>query len=483
MIEGGIASELHRQGQGGKRIDSHIVRLSQDGSSVTKSPRILLVETNNWPSAPRLAIALHQAGFVVDAVFPVGHLLAKTKVLARSFAYHISASRTIAEAIKISGPALIIPCDDGAALSLHRMHDRALISKTRSDRSTAQKIAESLGNPANFALYERRSALVLFAAEQGIPVPETHVVENADDLRSRLSSAAFPVVLKVDGTSGGRGVRILRGVEDATRIYYQLLRSPSWSQAFKRSAKGLHPRPLVARFGRVKPTITLQRYVAGRPANRAVACWRGEILAGLSVEALSIYKDTGPATVVRPIKHQQMEQTSRELVRKLGISGLCGFDFMIDEATQRALLIEMNARATQPCHLALGAAEDLLGALFSKLTGQRRRSLSPFPRAEGIVMFPQAWVDDPQSEFIRSGYHDVPWEEPDLVRACINLSTKAYWPLPAALVTHIARLLKHPFGQRQGRISAAANSSPVRVPMPLVPPAGAQYPNERSLQD
>jgi hypothetical protein len=460
-----------------------MVTLSQHRGSVTNGKRILLVETNNWPSSARLAIALHQAGFVVDAVFPVGHLLGKTKAVARSFAYHISAARAIAKAINKSDPELIIPCDDGAAFDLHRLCHRALESGTRSDRSIAERVVESLGAPANFALYERRSALVQFAAQNGIQVPETHVIEGADDLQARLSSASFPVVLKVDGTSGGLGVRILRGVEDATKIYYQLLRSPSWSKAFRRSVKGLHPRPLMARFRRVKPAITLQQYIDGRPANRAVACWRGEILAGLSVEALSIYKDTGPATVVRPIQHEQMEQTSKQLVGKLGISGLCGFDFMIDETSKQAFLIEMNARATQICHLASGPTEDMVGALFYKLTGQFRRGALRVPRGEDIAMFPQAWVDDPQSEFIRSGYHDVPWEEPDLVRACLKLSNKVYWPVPAALVTHIARAFKDPFGRQQRRISAAENCFGVRRVIPRVSAAGAQYRNEKSLQD
>src|SRR5260370_10776429 len=31
---------------------------------------------------------------------------------------------------------------------------------------------------------------------------------------------------------------------------------------------------------------------------------------------------------------------------------------------------------------------------------------------------------DPASSFIQSGYHDVPWEEPELVRACIQKALK-----------------------------------------------------------
>jgi hypothetical protein len=33
-----------------------------------------------------------------------------------------------------------------------------------------------------------------------------------------------------------------------------------------------------------------------------------------------------------------------------------------------------------------------------------------------IVLFPGEWTRNPESTFLRSAYHDVPWEEPELVR-------------------------------------------------------------------
>jgi hypothetical protein len=37
-----------------------------------------------------------------------------------------------------------------------------------------------------------------------------------------------------------------------------------------------------------------------------------------------------------------------------------------------------------------------------------------------ITLFPQEWMRDPASPFLTSGYHDVPWEEPELLRACVR---------------------------------------------------------------
>jgi hypothetical protein len=53
---------------------------------------------------------------------------------------------------------------------------------------------------------------------------------------------------------------------------------------------------------------------------------------------------------------------------------------------------------------------------------------------ETIALFPQEWNRDPASSLIRSAYHDVPWDSPTLVRACISepsalrrVLTPSYW--------------------------------------------------------
>ena len=51
----------------------------------------------------------------------------------------------------------------------------------------------------------------------------------------------------------------------------------------------------------------------------------------------------------------QMKAAARAIVRHLGLSGMCGFDFVLD-ATGAAHLIEINPRATQVNHLRLGPA-------------------------------------------------------------------------------------------------------------------------------
>ncbi len=37
-----------------------------------------------------------------------------------------------------------------------------------------------------------------------------------------------------------------------------------------------------------------------------------------------------------------------------------------------------------------------------------------------IAFFPQEWLRDPASPFLRSGHHDVPWEESEFIRECVR---------------------------------------------------------------
>jgi hypothetical protein len=101
---------------------------------------------------------------------------------------------------------------------------------------------------------------------------------------------------------------------------------------------------------------------------------------------------------------------------------LFGFDFIIEEQTGYSYLIEMNPRATQIGHLSLGAGHDLPASLRSVLS---REVVAERPREtdkELIAFFPQEWLRDPRSEFLKTAYHDVPWDEPDLIRVCLRES-------------------------------------------------------------
>ncbi|HTA24106.1 MAG TPA: ATP-grasp domain-containing protein [Terriglobales bacterium] len=269
-----------------------------------------------------------------------------------------------------------------------------------------------------------RSAFMQLAEQSGVRVAQTQVIATAGELRRWISRVGLPTVLKADGTSGGDGVRIVHTLEDAEQALRDLQAPPLLARAAKRALVDQDQTLLWPSLLRRRSLVNAQAFVSGSEATSTVACWKGKILASLHFEVLKKADSAGHATVVRLIENADMSKAAEIMVRRLNLSGLLGFDFILEADTGHAYLLEINPRATQVGHLTLGHGRDLPAALYSAVSGE---SLQPAPIVtdrDTIALFPQEWIRDPGSEFLRSAYHDVPWEEPELVRACVQAGRK-----------------------------------------------------------
>ena len=139
-------------------------------------------------------------------------------------------------------------------------------------------------------------------------------------------------------------------------------------------------------------------------------------IASVSAESVATVSATGPSTVARIIQNEEIVEAAKRIVKALGLSGMIGFDFMIEAATGNAYLIEMNPRNTPICALRLGAGRDLAEALVARLSARPVRERPPRTEHDIVAFFPDTWQEDPKSQFLHTGFHDVPWEYPDLVR-------------------------------------------------------------------
>jgi hypothetical protein len=164
------------------------------------------------------------------------------------------------------------------------------------------------------------------------------------------------------------------------------------------------------------PGVILQEFIHGRPATSLVVCWRGEILAQINAEVLCAQGEAGASTIVQVVDRPEMDLAAKRLVRRLGISGFCGFDFMIEASTGSAFLIEMNPRNTQLGHLNLGHRRDLTAALYARVTETPIRQHQVTTDCDVIAFFPQAEYFHPTSAHLRSAHLDVPYEDPALFR-------------------------------------------------------------------
>jgi Carbamoyl-phosphate synthase L chain, ATP binding domain len=380
--------------------------------SNSNAKKALVVATEMWPLAARISIALSHAGFRVAAVAASGGLTHKTKTIEKHYRYsRWSGANSIERAIESWCPDLLFPADDQATTHLHYLHHRAS-GRGNEGRPLKKIIEQSLGDPTNFVIAREKSKFIRCAQAAGARCPSTIPLAHDRTVESDFGGLDFPILVKADGTHGGTGVRLTKTADDVRDAVKKL--SKRWRMPF---------RDLFNRQTFSPQTICLQQYIKGRPANRALVCWQGEVLAGISVEVVHSQSEFGPASVVRVIDAPEMVAVTAKLVKSLKLSGFIGFDFIID-AAERLWLLEMNARATPSSCMSVNGT-DLAAAIFSRLTRKTKRtSTSAKASNETIVLFPQELIRAPHSPYLDPSSPDyrldVPWHEPRLVRSCIS---------------------------------------------------------------
>ena len=380
----------------------------------------LIVATNWWPISARLAMRFLAHGCEVVALCPRGHVLCQLTGIRSVRTYSgLNSLAALESAIRSSSPTIVIPCDDRAVWQLHELH--------RQLPDLRDLIARSLGDSAHFATIRSRAQLLEVAARSGIRVPETRRISTGNDITDWFSKVPGTGVLKMDGTWGGSGVSVVRTEGEAQSAWRKFAspekRGSRWKTRWMEWL--VYSDPLAfwddPEFGGRE--ILLQRYVAGRPANAMLACWRGKLLGMVNVEVLCTEQatETAPSAVVRLIDHPEMAHAGEVLCTTLGLSGFHGLDFILEQGSNRAQLIELNARCTRLGHLRLPRQDDL-AALLARHIG----AMLPDTDAEAIVdheivaFFPQALSVNPDSPYLREYYIDAPWSEPQLIAALLR---------------------------------------------------------------
>ncbi len=311
-------------------------------------------------------------------------------------------------------PDMVIPCDERTVRDLH-----AIWRETKR-HSIKALVTKSTARAENFPAITSRAELLALARRNGVRVPASMALPGLKDLGRWQSENSAPFVLKADGSWAGFGVRIISNSATAESAFLEMTRPASGRLAFRELFLEGNAFYIRSWLRRERPVMSVQHYVDGWPANIGVACWQGEVLAAVCAESVATTSATGPSTVARIIHNAEMIEAAKRLVRVLGLSGMIGFDFMIEAATGAAYLIEMNPRNTPICALRLGPGRDLAEALVARLVSRPVRERPPRTERDVVAFFPDTWQEDPSSHFLRTAFHDVPWEEPELVRVLMR---------------------------------------------------------------
>ena len=139
--------------------------------------------------------------------------------------------------------------------------------------------------------------MLRLATELDISAPVTVVVQSAGDVAFALERTLLPATIKADQSFGGLGVRLVWTPDEATTGLAASAKPSSLTAASRDHLREgwLSPYQLRKRFQ--APRVSVQAGIAGRPANRAVICENGKVIAGVTVRVLKTMEEHGLATV------------------------------------------------------------------------------------------------------------------------------------------------------------------------------------------
>lgn len=373
-------------------------------------------------------MAFVAAGCRVEMVCPSNHPVLLTRgVSVRHSLRALAPITSLHAAIRKAEPDLVVPTDETATSYLYRLYEEAPEIDQESTVVVRSLLRRSLGHPSNFSLYSSRTSFLEVAQAEGIPTVPTQDIPDRMALDRWLSSNSLPAVLKADETSGGEGVKIVCTRREAIRAWRKLRAPLGVARVIKKTSSEHDPHHIIPWITRRRRTVSIQPFITGQDSNVAAACWKGELLGAISMDVLRTWRPKGPAALVELSQDDQMIKAARAMVQRLNLSGLCGFDFIVEDGTGKAYLIELNARATQTCHLPYGVPRDLITSLVAALVGRPLPPTNDIRRRGIIALFPLAWQSGVTKEVLASTIQDIPWEEPLLVKAGLARKNKSLY--------------------------------------------------------
>src|ERR1700761_4026021 len=177
--------------------------------------KALIVATHVWPAAARTSIALSQVGFSVASIAPADSLVRTVTRVARHYTYTPRrALDSIAGAITEWQPDLLVCTDDQAVKHLHDLHAKASELPDSVGTSLKSLIEISIGHPSSFPAAAQKSLFMKIACNAGVLCPKSWSVADDHDGLS-IPNTPFPIMVKSDGTFGGRGVRRVENEKQA----------------------------------------------------------------------------------------------------------------------------------------------------------------------------------------------------------------------------------------------------------------------------
>ena len=288
-------------------------------------PKVLIVALrSDWLGISRLPRELHRAGIRVAALCLPEAYLRQTRyvdwyyLLRQPSPQAAHWRQALVQAVADWRPLLIIPGDDPATLFLHEtLLAGNGVSNPCLPPRIHRSVSNSLGDPCYFGATINKNLTHRVAAELGVRAPPQRTVAVwADAMEFFSEQRGNAVVLKHPLSWAGIDVHVCR-TRKQLRAAFEALQDPPPARVPDHGRPGSRAGAPVVSSADEGLRLRIERFIEGTPASYALAAWRGELLAGYPLLKEQFFPpDTGPASVVRALKHQEITATAKALTSR-----------------------------------------------------------------------------------------------------------------------------------------------------------------------
>ena len=371
---------------------------------------LIALLSHGWMGASRLPRALCRAGWQVDSLCAPHNLLAQSRFAGRVTA--VTSSETVlsglVQAVNACQPDVLIPGCETAVRWFHQIARASTQQPWPEFASvTLARVRQALGNERYYDTTLSKTRMHALAQELGLRVPSQVGACTVQDALLAARQLGYPLVLKGEHGFAGQQVCICHNESDLVNSHRQM----------SGASPALH--------------IDAQQYIRGTTAMCAGVAKEGRLLE--SVFALKLHTHplpTSPCSVAGFANDDSARHILASLVQCLGFNGFCSCDVMVESETNDVYLLEFNPRPVPLTALGHLDGHDLCAAYAQTIgnapavAGAEQTPKSTPERQAVVAFFPNEWLRDANSPYLLNAYHDVPWDDPPLLRATINAVVK-----------------------------------------------------------
>lgn len=195
-----------------------------------------------------------------------------------------------------------------------------------------------------------KKQLEALAHEVGIDSPKTFYPQSSEEAREHMATVQLPAVIKMRMASGAAGFRKIYDRAHFEKTYFDVVKVNKLPES---------DLPMIQQLVEGPTTCTLH------------LCNRGEVIGEVMYQGLRTMPRTGGTTVFREsLSDPACKEAAATIVQQLDFSGLCGFDFIMDEKTGRPFLVDGNCRITPAVTMAYHGGCDLIEAWVRVANGE-----------------------------------------------------------------------------------------------------------------